>query len=278
MDIKLICTDMDGTLLNSNHLVSTENKETLKKAINHGIIVSIATGRLFTSANYYRNLIGIDAPLICANGAYIKDKKTEKILYKNALSLDESLELYNISKKYDLHLFFNTWNTAISTKEFIKNHAYAISNEGMSLEDRTNFVVNEDLTSTLKEYEDEILKLICIDYSNEKKSEIIKARKEIEALDKYEVVCSGPFNFEVMKKGTTKGLAVKKLAELLNIKPENVMCLGDSENDLSMLQYAGIPIAMENGLDIVKENALYITDTNNNSGVSKAIKHFVKNL
>ena len=77
-----------------------------------------------------------------------------------------------------------------------------------------------------------------------------------------------------MKKDTSKGNAVKHLAKMLNISRDEIMCIGDSENDLSMIRYAGIGVAMGNGLDILKNEADFITDSNVNSGVSKAIKKF----
>ena len=78
-----------------------------------------------------------------------------------------------------------------------------------------------------------------------------------------------------MPAGTSKGEAVKRLAEILKIRPEEVICMGDSENDLSMIKYAGLGIAMGNAIDLVKENSDYITDTNENSGVGKAIEKFI---
>ncbi|WP_288479572.1 Cof-type HAD-IIB family hydrolase [uncultured Clostridium sp.] len=275
MAIKLICTDMDGTLLNTDHTVSDKNKATLKKAIDKGIIIAISTGRLFTSANFYRELIGINTPIISSNGAYIKDRNTNKVIYENGLSLEETIEIYTILKNYNLSIFFNTWDTAISDKEFLNNHAYLISNEGITNEeDKTKFIVEKDLINVLNKKNGEILKAICIDYSKENIKEIQLARKEIEKLDKYEVVCSSPYNFEIMKKGTSKGNAVKTLAEMLGINKEEIMCIGDSENDLSMIEYAGVGVAMGNALDIVKEKAKYITLDNDHSGVAAAIEKY----
>ena len=163
MTIKLICTDMDGTLLNTDHTVSSENKIALKKAIDKGIHVAISTGRLFTSANFYRELVGINAPIISSNGAYIKDRNTGEVIYESVLSLEDTIEIYNILKKYNLKLFFNTWDTAISNEEFIDNHAYFISNKGVTNEeDKTKFIVEKDLTNTLKDCEGSILKAIWV--------------------------------------------------------------------------------------------------------------------
>ncbi|MDU3351757.1 MAG: HAD-IIB family hydrolase, partial [Clostridium sp.] len=89
------------------------------------------------------------------------------------------------------------------------------------------------------------------------------------------VVSSGTDNFEVMVGTTSKGNAVAHLADTFNINPEEVMCIGDSENDISMLKFAGVSVAMGNGLQMVKDIADFVTDTNNNDGVAKAIEMFV---
>lgn len=277
MTIKLICTDMDGTLLNDDHSISEENKKALKYAIDKGIVVAISTGRLFTSANYYRNLTGINAPIISSNGAYIRDKFSDDIIYQNPLSLEESLEIYTILKDFNIDFFFNTFNTAISNKEFIKDHPYEINNRDIQNSDeKTLFLYNENLTDILEKSKGSILKAICIDYTKSKPEEILKARAAIEKLNKFEVVCSNEYNFEIMKKNTTKGLAVQNLAKILNIEPQEIMCLGDGENDLSMLEIAEISVAMGNAPDYVKERAKFVTDSNNNSGVAKAIYKFIK--
>lgn len=273
MSIKLICIDMDGTLLDNNHQVSEDNKKALIEAKEKGIIIALTTGRLFTSAKYYSDLIGIDAPIISSNGAYIKDKNSSKVLNENPLSLDESLEIYNISKKYSFNAYFNTHDTAISTTEFKENHAYKITNKNIPEEDKIKFIVSKDLTDTLIKLEGDILKFIAVD-NKDNSEEILKAKNEFISLNKYEVVISGPNNFEVMKKGTSKGNAVKHLSEMLNINKDEIMCIGDSENDLSMIRYAGIGVCMGNGLDLLKKEAQYITDTNVNSGVAKAIRKF----
>ena len=91
----------------------------------------------------------------------------------------------------------------------------------------------------------------------------------------FEVVSSGEDNVEIMKKGSSKGEAVKILAQKLNIKREEIICIGDNENDISMIKFAGLGIAVANGIDELKRQANYVTDTNMNSGVAKAIHKFI---
>ena len=275
MKYKLICIDMDGTLLDDKHLISEENKKALKEAQEKGIIIAVTTGRLFASASYYYGLLGIDGPIIASNGTYIRETSSPRFIYKDVFTLKESKELYEIICKTNLTPYFYTYNTALTPKAFPYNHTYMVFNEEVPEDLRIKFRVNEDLMPLLEEYEDEVLKAIVIE---EKDTEtLFRVKEEIKALNKFEVVSSGDNNFEIMKKGSSKGSAVKRLAESLNIKQEEVICLGDNENDLSMIRYAGLGIAMGNGVDLLKKEADYITETNLNSGVAKAIRKFVLN-
>jgi len=104
---------------------------------------------------------------------------------------------------------------------------------------------------------------------------IRKAKISLRDMNEFEVVSSHYDNFEVTAKGVSKGNAVKVLADYYRINSKQVICIGDSENDSSMIIYAGLGIAMGNADDVVKEAAKYITDTNNSDGVAKAIEKFV---
>jgi len=276
--IKLICIDMDGTLLNSNHEVSEENKTAIKKAYDMGINIAICTGRIFLSARHYADLIGINAPVIASNGAFIKNGYMDEPIYENPLSKEMAIDIYRIVKKYGLTIHFNTWNVLFMETPAPEDHAYVVMNRDLPEEKRVNFIINENLDEAIQNYEGNILKAIVIENSDNKEK-LWAAKEEIKDTfrDKLHVVSSGKNNFEVMVGSVSKGNAVAYLADMLNITQEEVMCIGDSENDLSMINYAGIGVAMGNGLDMVKEAADFVTDTNDNSGVAKAINHFVLN-
>lgn len=275
MSIKLICTDMDGTLLKSNHEISERNREAIKKAVDKGVKVAITTGRLFTSAKSYASLIGIKAPIISSNGAYIREKDEDRIIYKSAFSYDELMEINQVLKKYEMITYYYLCDTLITESILPEDHFYKSSiNNSKSEEDRVKLLEEADVEKMFKEYDGDFLKVLVLDNS-EGKEKLYKAKAELLKMGKFEVVSSWANNFEVMSKGTSKGNAVKSLAEMLGIKQEEVMCLGDSENDLSMITYAGIGVAMGNALDSVKAEAQYVTDNNDNDGVAKAIEKFV---
>ncbi len=275
-NIKLICIDMDGTLLDSNNEVTERNKKALRKAKELGVNISITTGRLYCSAKYYSDLIGIDTAVLASNGAYIKIGSTDDVI-ETPLSKDIVLQIYNIVKKYGLSANFNSWDTLIRENEVSKTHTYNIMNKDLPDEKKVKFLIDKkDFPNTLKNYKGNILKSIVIE-EGDNKDNLWAAKKEIKETfkDTLHVVSSGNDNFEIIANTTSKGKSVAYLAERLKIKQSEVMCIGDSENDLSMIEYAGIGVAMGNGLDIVKEHADYVTDTNNNSGVAKAIEHFI---
>ena len=273
--IKLICIDMDGTLLNSNHEVTEENKKAIQVASSKGVKVAITTGRIFCSARYYSKILGIDTPVIASNGAYIREQDSESIIYSNTIPSSLIYKIYKIVSKHNLNVTFNTSNTLISFKELPSNHTYKIMNKTLEEKDRVNFIVAENIDDILEKYDGTILKGIVIEDHN--LNDLFAAKQELRDTlgEDLHIVSSWTNNFEIMLNTSTKGHAVEMLSQKYNINPDEVMCIGDSENDISMIQFAGTGIAMGNGNDAIKALATYITDTNENSGVAKAINKFV---
>jgi hypothetical protein len=269
---------MDGTLLNSNHEISERNKETLRQAKKLGVNIAITTGRLFGSARYYSNLIGIEnTPVIASNGAYIKTNYDDIPVLENSIPKEIAIEIYKIIKKHNLKINFNSWDTLIREDEVPDDHAYTIMNKQLPDDKKVKFIINSDFISAIESFDGKILKGIVIEREN--LDNLWAAKDELKEIfgDKLHVVSSGTDNIEIMIGTTSKGNAVAHLADILNVNAEEVMCIGDSENDISMLKFAGIGVAMGNALQITKDIADYITDTNDNDGVAKAVEHFVLN-
>ncbi|CDM68142.1 cof family hydrolase [Clostridium bornimense] len=276
MKYKLICIDMDGTLLdNSAKNIPNENLEAIKLATEKGVKVAITTGRLFTSAKYFSDLIGVKTPVIASNGAYIREKDSDKVIAKFLLGEDNINAILDIVKDYDIRIFFNTVDTVITDKDVMQGNAYMEMNKDLPEEMRVKFLINSDLKTTALRYKDEILKCICINENNLRNIEEIKMK--LKKIDTIEVVSSNHNNFEIMNKGVSKGKAVETLAKEYGILKDDIIAIGDGENDLSMIKYAGLGVAMGNSSDYIKKHADYVTDTNVNGGVGKIIKKFVLN-
>ncbi|MBU2700053.1 Cof subfamily protein (haloacid dehalogenase superfamily) [Sporomusaceae bacterium BoRhaA] len=274
MAYKLVCIDVDGTLLNNKHKITKRTKEILLKAHKLGIHIVISTGRIYTDAEYYSDLIGVKSPVIASNGAFIKERNNNEVIYKDVLGESLSLELLKIFHKHRINPYFCT-----PYKFYYGNIMFKLFNVATKiLGGRSNKIDIEYVYSwkrwqkVLYKEKDNIVKCEII-YRNP--SLINELRKELKNIKELEIVDSSKYNIEITRKGISKGKAVAMLASFYNLKREEIISIGDSENDLSMIEYAGMGIAMGNALDSVKRKADYITNSNDNDGVANAINRFV---
>ena len=268
MKYKLICLDMDGTLYDDNHIIPIENINTLKKAHKNGIQIAIATGRLYNFANLYEKELGFPITIIGSNGGYTKYK--DEVLIHNTVSEEDLLFMYEVFEKYDLSTFFNTKNSLISKKDLNIDNAYIKGNKKLSKDKKIKINKTKNLKETLLNHKNEIIKSITIEKNNPK--ELLLIEKEFANSKNLQAVYSSPYNLEIYNKTVSKANGIKAIIDKLGIKREEVIAIGDGDNDLPMIKYAGVGVAMDNATLKVKEFSDIITDTNNNHGVSKIIE------
>jgi Cof subfamily protein (haloacid dehalogenase superfamily) len=265
---------MDGTLLNRKREISECNKETIRKAHEKGIHVVVSTGRLFTNAEEFSKLIGVKSPVIASNGAVIRGIDKKQIIDKAYLDTRACITLLDILKRYKLNPYFST-----PEKSYTGDLKYKILLEHAKRRDevirKTKLEYVPFYTKWIKIFEAEKDNIVKCEIKCRHANKLESIRKELEELKEFDMVRFSYRNIEITKKDVSKGKAVKKLAEYYGIKREEIIAIGDSENDLSMIKYAGVGIAMGNAMEIVKKNADYITDTNDNDGVAKAIIKYV---
>lgn len=274
MAYKLICIDVDGTLLNSKHKITEATKQVLLEAHRQGVHIVISTGRMYTDAEYFSNLIGVKSAVIASNGAFIKEKDSEKVIYKNVLGAELSLRLLELFRKHRVKPYFCT-----PQKFYYGNFMFKLFYIVSKLLGTRGNDIDMEYVFSWQTWQ----KRVCQEKDNIVKSEIIyrdlgllrKLRSELEAIEELEVVDSSKYNIEITRKDVSKGKAVALLAARYNLKREEVIAIGDSANDLSMIEYAGLGIAMGNAMDSVKEKADYVTDSHDNEGVANAIRKFV---
>lgn len=268
---KLIVTDMDGTVLGGDHKITEENMRALKEADERGVKVVFATGRFHDSAKEHVTFLEEVMPIVSSNGAIIKHPITNEVLYCNSIDKDISLKIVetldNLDLSYQIYTDneilqkYKTEEEKIKMQDFIKN----------TFSDKTEIVFKKDLKKDIKDLN--ILKFNVMDF--ERPLLMKEARKEVEKIEGLEVTSSWNDNVEIMNAGSSKGSAVKFLCELLNIDKEEIIAFGDNYNDISMLEYVGMGVAMGNAEEDVKKIASYITDSNTESGVAKAIDDLV---
>lgn len=277
MNYKMICIDMDGTLLNSKKALSSVNKEALKRAYDSGVHIIICTGRNSRSALYFANEIGIKSAVIANNGALVIDEDGETLIFKDSLNKEQCQAILDISKKYKMIPNFHALGKIYLNSKFrmFINNVFFNRNVPSKYKIENIYLKEKDEWCCLFDDEKEVFgKCIMLDKSRTK---LKKLEGELEKTDMFALTYSGKYCLEINRKGVDKGRAVEMIAKHYNIKQEEVICIGDNGNDISMIKYAGLGVAMKNGTKQVKQIANYITDTNDNNGVAKVVEKFIFN-
>ena len=260
---KLIATDLDDTLLNDQLEVSPENSQALKKAMELGTVVTIATGRMFRSALPIALGLGIRNPIIAYQGALIKDTVSGEVLWHRPVPLDLAHQVLKAGYRANVHM-----NVYLDDNLFVDD----ITPEGKGYAN----LAEVEMTSV-----GNLLEFLTADPSKilfiAEPSFLDRLKQELQEVfgDSLYITKSKPNYLEFMHREATKKHALQSLADRFGIRREEIMAFGDSYNDLDMLEFAGFGIAMGNGVKEVKETAKYVTANNNEDGVAKAIKKFL---
>ena len=280
--IKLIASDMDGTLLNHNHKIPKENVKLINFAKNQGIEFVVATGRAYYEALPALNEENINCDVISFNGGIVYDKNGNIISITPMLPKDlyytiEILKSFDIS--YQLYTKNTIYTTSIETDinayiDLIRSNGYEPDVEHLRAEAQQKLDVGyitevENIELYLNEKENPPIKIIAI--SNDI-SKLENAAKLLSENTSISVTSSGANNIEIMHKNATKGTALKEIAKIYGINLENAVAIGDNLNDQAMLDIVGYSVAMKNGNTILKEQAKYVTEkTNSEGGVADTI-------
>ena len=259
--IRLIATDLDGTLLNNEHKISDYNKKVISAVNEKGIKVILSTGRPTSAATKFLDDLNIETDMISFNGAMITDRNGN-ILYENNLESSIGKELIEIAKKYKIYyqgFLGERWNLSDAKSKWLDFY--------ISIAKINNYIVGFD---NIKDFsfskfmfigENEILKEIA--------EELDKKLK-----DKVYYAFSRPVYLEVHSPKVSKANALCFLLNKYDIKKENVMAFGDNNNDIEMLEIAGISVAVDNAENALKEKAKYITKSNIENGVGYFINEY----
>lgn len=268
---KLIATDLDGTLVTDDKKLTDSTIKNVKRALKKNVKIIISSARAFYRLERYIDELDLrkeNQYTICFNGAMIVENITGEVLYSKNLDKQEVNELISLGKQLNvpIMLYSKSAHRAEAIPEVIQKNE---NSKGMNLKIENFNEIDFD-----KE-ENYIYKIVFMD----KPEKIIEIRKKLlkEIIDKYEVTSSVPEYIEFVKKGIKKSEAIKFIMDKCKIKQEEVIAIGDGENDVEMLRFAGLGIAMDNANHYVKENADYITTSNNDDGVGNVIEKFILN-
>jgi Cof subfamily protein (haloacid dehalogenase superfamily) len=284
--MKLMATDMDGTLLSNDHEISKENVEAIRKAQERGMIVVIATGRAFLSAQKPLSEAGLVLPIICMNGADIRTKEGESV-YSVIIERDVFRETENILKASDIFfeiftnkgLFINDKEKALFVLMDILKTANPDTNE-VDLRRVAEERIRNEAVMYVEHYDkvlddpDVVLyKVLAFSLDKENLKRITKQLQQIESLS---VSSSAHDNIEITAKTAQKGIALEWFAKQHGVPPEETVAVGDNFNDVSMLERAGFSVAMGNAEPEVKQLSDWTTKTNREHGVAHAIEKLLQ--
>ncbi|WP_022941488.1 Cof-type HAD-IIB family hydrolase [Psychromonas hadalis] len=262
--IKLIALDMDGTLLNNEKCISERNYQTIQAAKNAGIKIVLASGRPLQGLQPHLEHLGLtskDDFVVSYNGSLVQRVGGGEVIHKTSLKGSDAKAIFEISLQLGVHIH------AFSVKQGLITHQH---NHWTDIEARLNGIIATEVDFTELDDNEDIIKVMMV--ADEKV--LTPAIKNLPShlKEQYTVVQSAPFFLELLHPTSNKGVAIEKLSRLLNISADEVMCIGDAENDHAMLEFAGLAVAMENADPATKALANYITKSNQDDGVAFAIE------
>ncbi len=259
MKIKLIVCDLDETIINSNGFIDKGNLDIIKKLSESGVRVVLCSGRPYAAMKIYSDEIEKIRGAyytISYNGALIHDDK-EQIIYSTEVDAETVKRLIKISKEYGITL--QLYKDGVVYVEKINKYVKRYINRAvMPAKEIDDLSVIGSSYKALFNYD------FCEKFDNLKN----KLSKEFRDLN---VFYSEPGHIEIINKSSSKGNAVKYLAEILGIKREEIICIGDGYNDVSMIEYAGCGIAMANAPEEVRDKADYVSKRTYNENVLEEV-------
>lgn len=276
--IRLVASDMDGTLLDRFGKVSTKNLEAIKALEQKNIGFLVCTGRNYMDAFEPLAEAGISCDIICMNGAAVFDGGGNQIR-KQPLLMSQINHILTICRPYSVLFDFMTDEGSYTTatfeefkKSFENNIFLPMAAEELMFDrivERFRFTTEDFLLQS-----EMIIYKISVIHEDLKKLEQI--RFLLENVEGISIASSSPTNLEITHKRAKKGTALLEYAVNNKIHPKEILAVGDSENDLSMLELPlGYTIAMENASSIVKNSARLMTRSNQEDGVAFAIHSLI---
>lgn len=269
-EIKLLVVDIDGTIAGKSNEIRSPVKQAILAAHSRGIKVAVATGRMYRSALRFHRDIGSTLPLICYQGAWIQDPATQKMLRHQPLSKQRALELLEHFEEPHLR-------SLLSVNFYINDQLYVPEiTAATRLYAERSGIEPIAITDFRRDLPGEPTKVLALCKNSGVLDGLLSSMRDRYTPAELYLTRSVATFFEATHPLANKGAAVQYIAEdLLGLRPENVMAIGDNFNDVEMISYAGVGVAMGNAPDAVKAGANWVAPDVEEDGVAAAIEEFV---
>lgn len=270
MAIKLIAIDIDGTLINSKREITPRVKTALNAASEQGVYVVLCTGRPYPGVEgllQELDLVNDHDYVVTYNGTLVQQTGSKKALVRFSMTHDDLERVNDYATKYNVHYHaIDEEAIYVPTETVGKYSIHESELVGMPIIHQLykDIPTDKEFVKIMFVDEPEVLEELIPNLSDDFKS-------------RYNIFRSAGFYLEVIHPEASKGKAVPHLADKLGLTRDEVMCLGDHENDRDMIEYAGLGVAMGNAIDSIKEIANFVTTTNDEDGVAVAVEKFVLN-
>ncbi len=258
----LVAVDIDGTLLNSSHLLTENTRNTIIRAVAQGIRITLSTGRMFQSAQRIASEIGLDVPLIIYNGALIKNACSEEIIFEKRIAIAAGERLLALLKAAGLHYHVYVDGALFVPEITEKSRIYA-ERTGVSV----HLMTELDFASCAGFY-----KVLVM--GDPEKLSLFEKQAADELREDIRAFKSHPQYLEIVHCQVSKGNALQILANELEIPCKRIMAIGDHYNDMDMISFAGCGVAMGNAPEDVKSCAVHIAASNDDEGAARAIQEW----
>jgi Cof subfamily protein (haloacid dehalogenase superfamily) len=268
MNFKMIVLDLDDTLLRDDQTISGRTKDALLQAQEAGVKVVLASGRPTFGMRWVAKELKLDqygSYILSFNGSKIIDCKTNEEKYSRTLSAEAVHRLYDLSKREEVGILTYA-EDAIVVEEPSQFASIESELTGLPVKVVSNF------KEAIKE---PVVKALML----KEAGRLVEVEKKLQAELEGElsVMRSKPFFLEFTQLGVTKGASLDYLIKPMGIKAEEVIAIGDSYNDLAMIEFAGLGVAMGNAPEDIKEKADFVTASNMEDGIAEVVEEFVLN-
>ena len=266
MKYKIIALDIDGTLVSSQHKLLPETRDALLKAQEKGLKVILASGRPTPGMMELAKELKLEVFggfILSYNGGQITNVKTKEVIHEVILTPDEAHEIYDCAKENGLNIMAYDGGDIISEghDEYVQLES-DINMMPLKLADNFKEAVVNNTIKTLTTGAPNVIAEVEQHY--------------IERFgDRFSICRSMPFFLEVMPQGINKAATLARLLEALNLTSDDLVACGDGFNDVEMIKYAGLGVAMANAVDAVKDVADYVTKSNDENGIVDVIQKLI---
>ncbi len=267
MNYKMIVLDLDGTLTNRDKIITEHTKKVLKQAMEKGKIVALASGRPTCGVVPLANELELEkygGYILSFNGGIIQNCRTKEVVLQKMIPVEFNAKIAGLAKdeRVTLMAYRDEWIVTDNEKcEYVQ------------LESRITHMKIQQVEDMVKAVDFAVPKMIMTDDGDYLAT--VEGRVKAALGRNLSVYRSEPFFLEILPRGIDKAQCLEQLLQLIGISREEIIACGDGYNDLTMIKYAGLGVAMENAVLPVRKAADYITLSNDNDGVAHVVEKYM---